>query len=57
MNLLTMASLLGRVSKHILAQYYHIEKGEYTSYKTVILFIFMLIDDFVTILFILTPSG
>ena len=36
---------------------FKIEKRESTSYKTIVLFILLPIDDFVSILFILTPSG
>ena len=53
-----MASLFGRVSNAYLGLVLSgvkIEKGGETSYKTIILFILMQIDDHVSILFILTP--
>ena len=53
-----MASLFGRVSNTYLGLVLSgvkIEKGGQTSYKTIILFILMQIDDLASILFILTP--
>ena len=53
--MLIMASLFCRVSN--ISIIVKIEKGGQTSYKTIILFISMQIDDFVSILFISTPNG